>query len=138
MDNPYLIPLSDDEKSLLDSIFAEAEDSARGDQALGQVRRLRYTIRNAEMVDPLTIAPGDDDLTFGSLLDTMIRRCFERAGSRHAGGLYYMRCHHCNGTSIDRPVGERETRIDLVKHDPNCLVAKHMPRLRAMANKGVT
>lgn len=88
--------------------------------------------------DDLTVAPGDDDLTFGSLLDTMIRRCFERAGSRHAGGLYYMRCHHCNGTSIDRPVGERETRIDLVKHDPNCLVAKHMPRMRAMANKGVT
>lgn len=90
------------------------------------------------MVEDLTIAPGADDLTFGSLLATMIGGCFEHAGTRHAGGRYFVRCQNCSGTNSDRQEWQSSTCIDLVKHDPNCLVAKHMPRLRAMANKGVT
>lgn len=88
--------------------------------------------------EDLTIAPGAADLTFGSVLDTMISRSFRRIDGR-AGpeGRFYTDCFHCDGTDKDRPQGERPS-IHRVQHDANCLLAKHLPRLRAMANKGST
>jgi len=89
----------------------------------------------------LTIAPGAADLTFGSLLDTMIKQMFFDGTVYSGGGPNFQRkslcCFVCSGTDHDRPKGARPS-IDDVDHFHDCLLAKHLPRLRAMANKGVT
>jgi len=90
------------------------------------------------MTEDLCTAPGAADLTFGSVLDAMIARSFQRVDGR-AGpeARYYTRCLHCPGTDAERPPGERPS-LELVAHTADCLMAKHMPRLKAMANKDVT
>jgi len=95
-----------------------------------------------EMGTPMTIdlctAPGAADLTFGSVLSEMISRSFLRVDGRAApGGRYYTQCLHCRGTDMDRPTGRGAT-LGLVTHAADCLLAKHLPRLIAMADKGVT
>lgn len=107
---------------------------------------MRETYRDLEIEDlerkdalhKLCTAPGADDLTFGSLLSEMIRHMFRRIDGR-AGpeGRHYTECLQCSGTDALRPAGQRPT-IEMVLHDPDCLMLKHMPRLKAMANKGVT
>lgn len=105
--------------------------------------RLRYDKERRTIVsefpkDDLCAAPGADDLTFGSLLCEMIRWSFTRVDGRMApGGRHYAECNYCGGNDVTRPEGQRPG-LDHVIHQPDCSLAKHLPRLMAMANKGVT
>lgn len=87
----------------------------------------------------LWTAPGADDLTFGSLLDQMISQMFQRVETldHNAPHRKYTECHCCGGNDQDRATGQRPSSA-LVKHDSRCLLAQHLPRLRAMASRGVT
>lgn len=88
--------------------------------------------------DELCIAPGADDLTFGSVLYGMLRHCFNRY--ERAPGLGprdFTSCKFCSGSDAARATGARPS-LERVKHTQDCLLAKHLPRLRAMANKGAT
>ncbi len=98
----------------------------------------RFRCDQIEIFDIMTVAPGAADLTFGSVLYEMIRRSFQRVNGR-AGpeGKHYIECHHCEGNDCLRLVGQRP-QIDLVHHTDDCLLAKHLLRLKAMANKGAT
>lgn len=96
------------------------------------------TAANEAEPEDLTIAPGAADLTFGSVLSEMIRRSFQRVdGSAGPEARHYAECLHCYGNDVRRAVGRRPS-LDLIEHKPGCLLAKHLPRLRAMANKGAT
>lgn len=93
-------------------------------------------------IDPsetdLCTAPGAADLTFGSLLDQMIAEMFERIETLDPKGpRYCFECTICGGTDSKRKRGTRRAR-ELVDHAPDCLLAKHLPRLKAMACKDVT
>lgn len=89
--------------------------------------------------EDLLRAPGAADLTFGSLLSEMIRCMHRRVETldREAPHRYYTECLQCGGTDNARPVGARQS-IERVAHKPDCLMARHLPRLRAMAREGVT
>lgn len=89
--------------------------------------------------EDLTIAPGAADLTFGGLLCEMFRRQFVRVESLAPDRphRFYTSCLHCEGSDNDRATGIRPS-TELVKHAPDCLLSKHLPRLRAMMNKGAT
>jgi hypothetical protein len=89
--------------------------------------------------DDLCTAPGIADLTFGSLLVEMLRGMFSRCETLdpNAPHRFYVECKQCQGTDNDRPRGQRRS-MELVKHADGCLLAKHLPRIKAMANKGVT
>lgn len=86
-----------------------------------------------------TEAPGAADFTFGSLLTEMIRHCFVRVETldpdrRHH---FYSQCRFCQGDDLQRALGKRPSLL-LVEHTADCSLGKHLPRLRAMANKDVT
>lgn len=86
----------------------------------------------------LWTAPGAADLTFGSLLFEMIGNSYVRVETLDpTARRYYLKCEFCGGSDEDRPLGRRPAHA-LVKHDSNCLFAKHLPRLLAMANRDVT
>lgn len=93
------------------------------------------------IVEPsdLLTAPGGADFTFGSLLNEMLRRMFTRIESLDpaAPHRFYIECSQCRGTDNSRALGQRSA-LTRVEHAADCLLAKHMPRLRAMANKDVT
>lgn len=86
-----------------------------------------------------TEAPGAADFTFGSLLIEMIRHTFQRVESLAPDRphRFYTECKQCGGNDMSRKAGQRPS-LDHVQHRPGCLLAKHLPRLRAMANKDVT
>lgn len=86
-----------------------------------------------------TEAPGAADFTFGSLLSEMIRHMFLRVETfnpvlRHRN---YTECKICQGDDLQRTLGQRPS-LHLVQHTADCSLGKHLPRLRAMANKDVT
>lgn len=86
-----------------------------------------------------TEAPGAADFTFGSLLSEMIRHMYQRVETldperRHH---FYTECLICKGDDKQRAIGRRPS-LDLVEHTADCSLGKHLPRLRAMANKDVT
>lgn len=86
----------------------------------------------------LWTAPGAADFTFGSVLSEMIRRSFQRVDGRlQANGRTYTECLHCQGTDFERRIGARPS-LGLVEHKLSCLLAKHLPRLKAMATRDVT
>ena len=88
--------------------------------------------------EDLTVAPGAQDLTFGSFLCEIIRMSFQRVDGRASPiNRHYAECNFCGGTDETRALGQRPS-LELVVHHPNCSLAKHLPRLRAMANKDVT
>lgn len=88
--------------------------------------------------DDLCTAPGAADLTFGSLLCEMIRLSFTRVDGRAgSGGRHYAECNYCGGNDATRPTGQRPS-LTFVTHKDDCSLAKHLPRLMAMANKDVT
>lgn len=90
------------------------------------------------MMEPnLFTAPGKEDLTFGSLMSDMIRRQYEFVKSLGIAHRYYFECVHCKGTDEERPKGAVAS-INQVVHKDDCLLAKHLPRLTAMANRDVT
>lgn len=104
-----------------------------------QMSKLGLAAWEKERDAELCIAPGAGDLTFGSILETMIGRMFLRVETLKDAGprRFYTECTQCQGTDEDRPFGQRPS-ITLVKHADDCLLHKHLPRLRAMARKGVT
>lgn len=106
--------------------------------ALAEYVKTLHADRDRPGFHDLTIAPGADDLTFGSLLSELIRRAYQLVDGR-AGpeARNYVECMFCRGNDADRPVGQRPSTA-LIKHSDNCSLAKHLPRLRAMANKGGT
>lgn len=86
----------------------------------------------------LLTAPGAADLTFGSLLDFMIGCSFQRVETlapdrKHR---FYTECRCCGGTDEKRD--HYKTSLSKVEHSETCGFRKHMSRLRAMANEGVT
>lgn len=90
-------------------------------------------------IDSLFEAPGDADLTFGSLLTEMIGAMYQRVDTLDPSARHrlYTECKCCGGNDQDRATGQRPSQT-LVKHDSRCLLAKHLPRLRAMADRDVT
>lgn len=90
------------------------------------------------LLDDPCVAPGARDFTFGSVLSEMIRHMFQRVDGRAAeNGRHYTECLQCKGADMGRRTGARPS-LELVKHDPDCLFAKHLPRIKAMANRDVT
>lgn len=80
----------------------------------------------------------EPDLTFGSLLDWLIANGFQRVETlapdrRHR---FYTECKLCGGTDEQR--NHPRTTISGVNHTAGCELATHLPRLRALANEGVT
>jgi len=102
-------------------------------------KKRRTIIAVPDSQEALCTAPGSDDLTFGSLLYEMIRTQFTRHD--RAAGLtphQFYQCNHCGGNdSASRKMAQRPS-TELVEHKLDCLMAKHLPRLKAMANKGAT
>lgn len=90
------------------------------------------------MTDDLLTAPGANDLTFGSTLEWLIGQGFQRVQTLDGAAKrkHYTECKACGGTDEDRN-HPRPSSLS-VKHDSDCGFAKHLPRLRAMANEGVT
>lgn len=86
----------------------------------------------------LLTAPGAADLTFGSLLSWMIRNGFKRVETldRTAKHRFYYECSQCGGNDTQR--SHYKSTLAGVQHAPDCLLAKHLPRLYAMANEGTT
>jgi hypothetical protein len=96
-------------------------------------------IANEIEQDCLYIAPGVRDLSFGGLLSVMISTMFQRVTTldhKSPHRIYY-ECKQCRGTDLKRQKGSRP-QINSVKHTKDCSLAKHMPRLRAMADRDVT
>lgn len=99
---------------------------------------LEDDITEAHRRENLCTAPGAADFTFGSLLSEMLRRSFQRIDGRASPiGRHYVECDYCGGTDETRPTGRRPS-LELVQHETDCSLAKHMPRLKAMMNKDVT
>ena len=95
--------------------------------------------RDGQAAIELFTAPGAADLTFGSLLNEMIRRMYVRCENLdpHARHFFYIECTECKGHDMNRPVGAKPS-MDAVEHIQGCLMERHLPRLKAMANKGRT
>ncbi len=87
----------------------------------------------------LWTAPGAADLSFGSLLDEMIRHMFVRVETLDpdAPHRHCIRCSQCEGDDQQRAIGQRPS-LNSVKHKPDCPLGIHLPRLRAMASRDVT
>jgi hypothetical protein len=123
----------------LDKCGGEVCDQAQGCSCLAWANQRADFLD--EQAEDLTVAPGAADLTFGSLLDSMIGRMFEKANLPatvpYARMRDSLRCSSCSGDDANRPRGARPSPEHVV-HESDCLLAKHLPRLRAMANKGAT
>lgn len=84
-------------------------------------------------------SPGAADLTFGSLLNEMIRHMFVRVETLDPDAPHRLcvRCSQCDGDDQHRAIGQRPS-LSNVNHKPDCLLGKHLPRLHTMASRDVT
>jgi hypothetical protein len=91
------------------------------------------------MTEDLTVAPGAADPTFGALMNWLIFKSFHRVETLdpNISFRHYTECLMCEATDLSRRIGDA-TSVHHITHKPDCILAKHLPRLRAMATKGAT
>lgn len=122
-------------KEMATKLLRANADALEVQYAVGQLIPLYEMISED---DDIFIAPGSKDFTFGSLISDLISKGFTR--EERAAGLQprqFYACSYCGGHDANRPIGQRP-QIAAVIHGDGCLLNKHLPRLRAMANRDVT
>src|SRR6185503_1456586 len=110
--------LADELEQAVDNVSAGSGISSLMCRARDVAARLR-TIRADPSQNELWTAPGAADLTFGSVLYTLIAYAFQRVETLDPQRThrFYTECRHCRGSDQKRQTGER-SRIDLVNHEP--------------------